>query len=119
VKRLMLKIRTAMANTAVSVIDMEGELDIVSTPDFEALLQDLFSQKRYKLVLNMKNLVYVSSNGFGAIESVIRDVRGNDGDIKFANVDPHVYEIIQILEFHKIFQILKTEDEAVRAFSKK
>ena len=108
-----------MANTAVSVMDMDGELDIISAPDFAALLQDLFQQKRYKLVLNMKNLVYISSTGFGEIHSVIQEVKKNKGDIKFAHVNPDIYEVIEMLEFHKLFQIFKTEDEAVREFSKK
>ena len=47
--RLMLAARTAMANTAVTVVDMEGELDITTAIDFDSFLKDLINQKRHKL----------------------------------------------------------------------
>ncbi len=112
----MLAARTAMANTAVTVVDMEGELDITTAIDFDSFLKELINQKRHKLVLNMNRLNYISSSGFGTLTSVTQNVRNNKGDIKIANVTLDVYETFNTLEFHKIFQILKTEDDAVREF---
>jgi anti-sigma B factor antagonist len=115
-KRLALEKRTAMANTAVTIIHIEGELDSANVSEFETHLQEVLNQKRYKIVLNMKTLTYISSSGFGALASVIQNVRENKGDIKIAHVSPDVDEVIQMLEFHNIFRIFKTEDDAVRAF---
>jgi anti-sigma B factor antagonist len=115
-KQFALKSRAGMANTLVTVIDLDGELDITTAPEFEAKIQELFSQKRYKIVLNTKNLIYVSSIGFGALLGNIRKARENRGDIRLANVHPDVLEVLQMMEFHQIFQIYPTEDSAVRAF---
>ncbi len=115
-KSFALKHRLGMANTLVTVIDMDGELDITTTPEFESKVEELFSQKRYKIVLNMKSLVYVSSNGFGAMMGNVQEARKNKGDIKLAHVPPEILEILQMMEFHKIFEVFKNEDAAVRAF---
>lgn len=115
-KRFLLASRTAMANTAVTVIDMEGELDTATASDLESELQGLFSQGRYKIVLNMKELVYISSMGFGVLVKFIKQFRENHGDIKITNVRRDVHDIFQLMELHYIFRILKTEEDGIREF---
>jgi anti-sigma B factor antagonist len=116
VNRLVLKNHPGMANTSVTVINLEGELDTNTVSEFETLLKELFNQKRFKIVLDMKSLTYISSSGFGMLAGVIQNVRANKGDIKIADVPPEIKEVLQMLEFHIFFKIFKTEDEAVRAF---
>ena len=115
-ERLSLVARAAMANTSVIIVDIEGVLDINTVSDFEAVLQDLFKKKQYKIVLNMKKLTYISSAGFGVLMSVIKDVRKNRGDIKFANVSTDIYKVFDLLELPGLFHILKTEQDAVSGF---
>jgi len=114
--RLVLASRQAMTNTSVTVVDIEGVLDINTVSDFEGLLQDLFRKKQYKVVLNMKKLTYISSAGFGVLMSIIKDVRKNRGDIKIANVSPEIYKVFDLLELPGLFHILKTEQDAVNEF---
>lgn len=114
--RLVIATRQAMTNTTVTVVDIEGVLDINTVSDFEVVLQDLFRKKQYKLVLNMKKLTYISSAGFGVLMSIIKDVRKNRGDIKIANVSPEIYKVFDLLELPGLFHILKTEQDAVSEF---
>jgi anti-anti-sigma factor len=113
---LALATRTAMANTAVSVVELEGTLDFNTVGDFEQLLQDSFRKNQYKLILNMSKLTYISSAGIGVLVGVIKDVRKNKGDIKFANVHPDVYKVFELLDLPGIFHFLKTENEAAGEF---
>ena len=114
--RFTISVREAISNTAVTVVDMEGTLDINTVEDFETALVGLFHQKRYKIVLNMEKLTYVSSAGFGVLLSIIKDVRKNRGDIKIAKVSPELYRTFDLLELPGMFQILKTEQDAVKGF---
>lgn len=114
--RLVLTSRQAMTNTSVTVVDIEGVLDINTVSDFETVLQDLFKKKQYKIVLNMKKLTYISSAGFGVLMSIIKDVRKNRGDIKISNVSPEIYKVFDLLELPGLFHILKTEQDAVSEF---
>ncbi|HTA75649.1 MAG TPA: STAS domain-containing protein [bacterium] len=115
-ERLALNSRGALSNNAVTVVDIEGVLDINTVSDFETLLQDLFKKKQYKLVLNMKQLTYISSAGFGVLMSIIKDVRKNKGDIKIVNVSSDIYKVFDLLELPGLFHILKTEQDAVGEF---
>lgn len=115
-ERLTLSTRTAAGNTSVIVVDVEGVLDINTVGDFESLLQDLFKKDRYKIVLNMQKLTYISSAGFGVLMSVIKDVRRHRGDIKISNVSPDIYKVFDLLELPGLFHILQTEEAAVAEF---
>ena len=113
---LTLTSQSAMANTAVKVMDLEGVLDINTVGVFEDELQRLFKEKQYKIVLNMEKLTYISSAGFGVLLSIIKDIRKNRGDIKIAGVSPEIYKVFELLELPGIFHILKTEQDAVKVF---
>ena len=115
-KQLILSTRPAIARTAITVINMEGVLDLATAIDFESQLREVFNQKGYNVVLSMKNLTYVSSRGFEALIRVNRVVQKNKGEMKITCISPDVYEAFQLLELHNFFKILKSEDDAVKAF---
>ncbi len=106
----------AMSNTAVSVVGLVGSLDIQNVEEFEQILIKLFKERRYKIVLNLEKLTYISSAGIGVLMSVIKEVRKNRGDIKLTNVCPDVYKVLDLLELPGIFHILKTEQDAINSF---
>jgi len=106
----------AMSNTSVSVVEVEGSLDINNVEQFELVLMKLFREKRFKIVLNLGKLNYISSAGIGVIMSTIKDVRKNRGDIKIANVTQDVYKVFEMLELPGIFHVLKTEQDAINSF---
>ena len=116
-KSFTLETRQAPSNTSVTVIDMQGELDTNNAADFEKTLDNIFSEGKYKIVLNMEKLIYISSAGFGILMSNIKDVRKHRGDIKITNVRPDVYSIFELLELPGLFHILKTEREAIQEFA--
>ena len=116
-KSFTLETRQAPSNTSVTVIDMQGELDTNTAVDFEKTLNGIFSEGKYKIVLNLEKLSYISSAGFGILMSNIKDVRKHRGDIKIINVRPDVYSIFELLELPGLFHILKTEGEAIHEFS--
>lgn len=115
-EKFALMTRTAMSNTAVSVVDIDGVLDINTVGNFEATLDDFFRKKQYKIILNLEKLTYISSAGIGVLIAVIKDVRKNRGDIKIANMNSDIYKVFDLLELPGLFHILKTEQEAVAEF---
>jgi len=115
-QRFMMVCRQAPSNKAVTVIDMEGDLDTGTADDFEELLKGLLEKRQYKIVLNMRDLAYISSPGFGVLISLIREIRKKGGDIKIANLQPIVYDVFCFLELPTLFHILDDEQAAVKEF---
>ena len=100
----------------VSVIDLKGYLDAHTAPDLENAFQKLLNDKKFNIVVNCKDLSYISSAGLGVFMAFIEDVRKNDGDIKLTNMSPKVYNVFDLLGFPLLYEILKDEQDAVRKF---
>lgn len=113
---LAFKARTAAANTAVSVIDVAGSLDLNSVDEFEATLLELFQKNRFKIVINIEKLSYISSAGVGVLVGNIKEVRKKKGDIKIAGENLEFHKVVELLDLDRLFPLFKTEDEASRSF---
>jgi anti-anti-sigma factor len=111
-----LKTRESLFNREVEIVDLEGSLNINTAGGFESALVELFNQERYKIILNMENLTYVSSTGFGMLFKMVKFIPGNRGAIKITHISPELYRTFDLLDLPSAFHILKTEQEAVQEF---
>lgn len=102
----------------IQIIDLKGYLDAHTAPEFESIIQKLITQKKYNIVVNCKNLNYISSAGLGVFMAYIEEVRKNNGDIKLANMPPKIYNVFDILGFPLLYEVYKNEEEALKKFLK-
>jgi anti-sigma B factor antagonist len=100
----------------VSVIDLKGYLDAHTAPDLENAFQRLLTDRKYNIIVNCKDLTYISSAGLGVFMAFIEDVRKNKGDIKLSNMSPKVYNVFDLLGFPILYEIYREEQEAVVKF---
>ena len=101
----------------ISVVDLKGYLDAHTAPDLEKTFETLIGSKKFNIVVNCKELTYISSAGLGVFMAYIEDVRKNSGDIKLSNMTPKVYNVFDLLGFPLLYDITKDEMEAVQKFS--
>jgi len=100
----------------VSVIDLKGYLDAHTAPDLESAFQKLMNDRKFNIIVNCRELSYISSAGLGVFMAFIEDVRKNKGDIKLTNMSPKVYNVFDLLGFPILYEIYKDEQEAVARF---
>lgn len=85
--------------STVNVLELKGYLDAHTAPKLEEAFQNLLKSQRFKIVVNCKDLSYISSAGLGVFMAFIEDVRNNKGDIKLTNMTPKVYNVFDLLGF--------------------
>ena len=102
---------------AVQVLNLHGELDAHTAAEFEAALQKCLDEGESRLVVNGRDLQYISSAGLGVFMAYIEEVREQGGDIKIAALQPKVYNVFDLLGFPVLFDITDTEGEAVDKFT--
>ncbi len=100
----------------VSVIELKGYLDAHTAPELETAFQKLIVDKKFNIIVNFRDLSYISSAGLGVFMAYIEDVRNNKGDIKLTNMTPKVYNVFDLLGFPVLYEIYKDEMEAVSKF---
>ncbi|MFN3135824.1 MAG: anti-sigma factor antagonist, partial [Candidatus Kryptonium sp.] len=94
------------------------ENETIDRNEFEEVMKKLVEGGSYKLVVNMKNLSYISSAGFGVFMAFVDEVRKKGGDIKFCCLSKKIDEIFDLLGFKHIFSVLNSESEAIKSFEK-
>ena len=100
----------------VSVIELKGYLDAHTAPDLETAFQKLLTEKKFNVVVNCRDLSYISSAGLGVFMAYVEDIRKNMGDIKLTNMSSKVYNVFDLLGFPLLYEIFKDEQEAVLKF---
>jgi len=74
--------------STINVLELKGYLDAHTAPKLEEAFQNLLKSQRFKIVVNCRELSYISSAGLGVFMAFIEDVRNNKGDIKLTNMTP-------------------------------
>ena len=101
----------------LSCLYLKGFLDAHTAPKFEQALQELVDEKKYNIIVNLKDLSYISSAGLGVFMGFIEEVRSNEGDIKLTNLTSKVFKVFDLLGFPNLYEIYPEEKDAVEKFT--
>lgn len=102
----------------ITVIHIGGYLDAHTASKFEAAIQESTKSGKYKLILNFKELEYISSAGLGVIMGNIEEIRDHDGDIKMSDMTKKIFRVFDLVGFPSLYDIFDSQGEAESAFEK-
>ena len=111
-------IRQTGPNDAITVIKVGGYIDTTNSSELERALASLLKKNQYRIIVDLADVDYISSAGWGIFISEIKGIKENSGDLKLVRMIPEVYEVFELLEFHYILKAYDTVDEAVADFVK-
>ncbi len=100
----------------IAVISARGFIDTTTAPELEKKLEEQLALNKYKIVVDLRNIDYVSSAGWGVFVSEIREIRENSGDLVLVNMSPDVYDVYELMEFSSILKSFDGLEEAVANF---
>ena len=69
-----------------------------------------------KLLLNFRNVEYMSSAMLGALVTLNKKVKAAKGKLVMCHIDPQIREVFTITDLEKLFVIRKDEQEGLQAF---
>ena len=98
------------------MLELKGYLDAHTAPKLEEAFQGLLKNQRFNIIVNCKDLSYISSAGLGVFMAYIEDVRKNKGDIKLSNMSTKVYNVFDLLGFPLLYEITPDEQDAYNKF---
>jgi anti-sigma B factor antagonist len=100
----------------VSVMAVSGRVDSATAPDLEAELKKLVDSDKTQIVLDLKDVEYMSSAGLRAMVSTLKAVKRVNGDLRLAAPSPRVEEVLRLAGLTSIFSIHPSREEAVASF---
>ena len=97
----------------VAVVLPAGFINAHTVRDFEAALEGLVQGGQYRILINCRDLSYISSAGLGAIMGLIETVREHGGDILLSNLQDNVFAIFDTLGFTQLYRVFPDESQAL------
>ena len=104
-----------VGDVTVAVVPMQ-ELDASNSAEFKREVTPIL-EATTKLVFDLSRLRFVDSSGLGAFISCLRNLNTRGGDVKLCGMSKQVRAVFELVRMHRIFDILGTQEEAVRAFA--
>ena len=95
------------------LITVKGRVDSATAPQMAQALENANESGKYKLVIDMTALEYMSSAGFRALLAAQRNSKKyNRGEVVLVNVPDRIREALELAGFTELF---KTFDDTLTA----
>lgn len=101
---------------SISVIKVGGYIDTTTSAELEHSLASTLKTNSHNIIIDLGNVDYISSAGWGIFISEIKGIREKSGDLKLVRMIPEVFEVFELLEFHYILKAFDTVEEAISDF---
>jgi anti-anti-sigma factor len=111
-----LEISTQTLDNNVVMIRPSGYLDAHTFEQLENVIDDIFENQTYRLIVNLEAVNYISSAGAGVFIGAISQAHENSGNIIFLNPSTNVQDVFDLLGLSQIFSFASQVDEALGKF---
>ncbi len=100
----------------ILILSADGGLNAENAEQFVSELDRLIQVGARKMVVDCRNLVYISSYGVSVLTRLHNKLSDRGGDIKLASVRHKLVELLKLAKLNTDFHIYSTVDEAKAAF---
>ena len=99
------------------LIKVKGRVDSATAPDFSKALEKTNNAGKFKIIVDMTELEYMSSAGFRALLATKRNCkRYNRGELVLVGVPERIREALELAGFTELFKTFDDPIEAVGSF---
>ena len=95
------------------VIELGGEVDLYTAPEFKERLVQVIEDGKKQLVVDLSKATFIDSTTLGVLVGGVKRLRTNDGQLSLVCSDRNITKIFEITGLDRVFAIYGTRDEAV------
>ncbi len=108
-----------MSTMETIVVRPQGRLDAAGAPKLEQELKQRLAKGESRLIVDLTEISYISSNGLRVLLTTLKTARKNGGALKLCGMNARLAEIFEMVGFDQVFEIYETRDQAERSFEAK
>ena len=99
------------------LIFVTGRVDSYTAPNLSEALTSITNKSKYKIVLDLCDVNYVSSAGLRVLIDLQKVCKkDNRGEVLLVNIPQRVYETLELAGFVPLFKFYKNVDSAIADF---
>jgi len=111
-----IRVSTLDHDSPVTTVRVDGIVDTITSKEVDRAIEELIRRERYRIVMDLAGVDYISSAGWGVFISHLKEARERSGDLRLAGMIPNVREIFELLEFDTILSSFPTASQAAQSF---
>jgi anti-sigma B factor antagonist len=105
------------ADGSVTILVLGGRFDVSSAPSVAERLAQAVESARPRIVVNLAEVEFLDSTALAILVQSMKRSRQHKGDVRLCCLRQPVRMIFELTRLDRAFEILASEDEAVRAFA--
>ena len=109
-------ISSKSVGTDIFLVKVNGFLDAHTFEQMETTINNLFNENKFKVVVDLSGVDYISSAGAGVFIGAIGTAQENQGNIILMNPTENVMEVFDLLGLSQLFSFAKDIPAAVALF---
>ncbi len=98
------------------VIHVSGRVDSSTAPQLQTRLAVLMQGGQSRVVVNLRDVDFLSSAGLRVLLSASRMARQGGGDVHLSDVSSQVARLLELTSFDVYFKCFASDSEAAGAF---
>jgi anti-sigma B factor antagonist len=99
----------------INIYKLSGRLDSNTSQGFEKKIFQAIDDGSKSMIIDFKNLDYISSAGLRVILKATKALKREDGKIMLCDMQDYVKEVFEIAGFDSFLPIVGTMDDALHA----
>ena len=102
--------------SGINIYRLNGRLDSNTSQGFEKKIFQAIDNGSKSMIIDFKNLDYISSAGLRVILKATKALKREDGNIMLCDMQDYVKEVFEIAGFDSFLPIVGTMDDALKRF---
>ncbi len=100
------------------MVTLSGQIDSATAPELEQTLLDLIDAGKRNLVLNFRDVTFISSAGLKALLAAQIKTRRKlqAGDVVISEITPKLKDTLDLVGLHHLFKFYEDDVQAVGSF---
>lgn len=101
----------------VIILDVSGRITLgEGNVMLREIVRDLAEKENKRIILNLGEVNYIDSSGMGELVKTHTTIRNKGGELKLANLNKRVHDLLQMTRLAAVFDIQKDEASAIASF---
>jgi anti-sigma B factor antagonist len=102
--------------SGINIFKLNGRLDSNTSQGFEKKIFQAIDDGSKNMVIDFKDLEYISSAGLRVILKATKALKREEGKMMLCDMQDYVKEVFEIAGFDSFLPIVSTMDDALQAF---
>ncbi|MCR4666696.1 MAG: STAS domain-containing protein [Desulfovibrio sp.] len=96
---------TSTQDNDCTILALSGRMDATTTVEFDNVAQAALKEGHTHILVDMKDLVYMSSAGLRSLLSLAKTAKAAQGKLCFCSLQPMVAEVFHISGFDRMLSV--------------